>query len=297
MGRLRRPIRLLVIGLASASSLGAAFAVAAVVVGGRHTAELASQPLSVRTEPSSRTVAPGASAQFAVRVMRRHVAAGLGGRTELSVGRELPIGAGVSFAPERGAVRARASNRMTTLTITTAADTPSGIYLLQVRAHRPHRNGSTAISLTVSPGPGSSGVHPTLTSPTPTVTTPDAFTIDGALPTPLMPGTAAALDLTLVNREGTDLSISSLSVQVSSAGGPQSDPAHPCGPGDFAVDQFSGSPGFTLPASSTASLSELGFEPDEWPEVTMLNLPVNQDGCKQASLRLVFAGTATEDTS
>ena len=45
-----------------------------------------------------------------------------------------------------------------------------------------------------------------------------------------------------------------------------------------------------------ASLSELGFGRSEWPEVSMLNLPTNQDGCKGASLTLAFAGAAMEAT-
>lgn len=295
--RNRRPVRLLVIGLAA--TLGATIAVAAVVVSARHSADVAVPPLSIRAEPSSRTVAPGVSAQFAVRVARRHLGPnglGLDGRTGLRVASALPSGAGVSFA-SRPALSREASRHSTTLTVTTAVNTPPGTYMLRVQARRPHRIGSTAISLIVSDRGSSNAaeapISPTLT---PTVTTPDAFTIAGALPNLLTPGTAAPLDLTLVNRESVDLSISSLSVQVAGAGGPQTDPTHPCSASDFSIVQFSGAPGFTLPASSTTSLSELGFTPAQWPEVSMLNLPVNQDGCKQASLSLSFSGAATEAT-
>lgn len=295
MGRRNsRPIRLLVIGLAS--SLGATAAAAVVVVSGRHSADVAVQPLSIRAEPSSRTVAPGVSAQFAVRVARRHSESnrvGLSGRTSLRIATALPSGAGISFTPQRGLASRGAPHHSTTLIVTTAVNTPPGTYKLRVRADRPHRSGSTAISLIVS-GRGSSNAAPVLTSPP--VTTPDAFMIAGALPYPLTPGAAAPLDLTLVNQESIDLSISSLSVRVASISGPQMDPTHPCSTSDFSVEQFSETPGFTLPASSTASLSELGFTPVQWPEVSMLNLPVNQGGCKQASLSLSFSGTATEAT-
>jgi hypothetical protein len=289
----RRPACLVALGLTA--SLGAAVTVAAVMVSARHSTDVAAQPLSIRAEPSSQTVAPGASAHFAVRVTGRHVGqVGLGGGTTLSVGRELPAGAGTSFTQRE--LASSAPHLPTTLTIATTVDTPPGTYLLHVRARRPHRSGATAISLIVS-GRTTSGRASALplATPDPPVTVPDAFTIAGALADPLTPGTGAPLDLTLANQEGTDLSISVLSVQVASVSGPHADATHPCSANDFSVEQFSGASGFTLPASSTFSLSELGFAPAEWPQVSMLNLLANQDGCKQASLTLAFAGTATEE--
>jgi hypothetical protein len=227
--------------------------------------------------------------------MGRHAGqVGLGGRTTLSVGRELPAGAGTSFT-QRG-LASSAPHLTTTLTVATAADTPPGTYLLHVRARRPHRSGATAISLIVSgrTTPSAVSVLPP-TTPDPPVTVPDAFTIAGALADSLTPGTAAPLDLTLANQEGTDLAITTLSIEVASVSGPHTDATHPCSANDFSVAQFSGASGFTLPASSTSTLSELGFAPAEWPQVSMLNLRANQDGCKQASLTLAFAGTATEE--
>jgi hypothetical protein len=47
---------------------------------------------------------------------------------------------------------------------------------------------------------------------------------------------------------------------------------------------------------STVSLIALGFAAPELPLVSMLNRPVNQDGCKAASFSLAFAGTATAVT-
>lgn len=288
----RRPTYLLLIALAS--SLGAAFAVAAIVVKTRNSTDFAAQPLTVRAQPASHTVTPGASAEFSVRVMRRPVdSLGLGGRTKLSVGRKLPPGTGVSFTPPRALASSSQPRHTTTLTVSTEANTPPGTYVLLVRAQRPHRSGSTAIGLTVSRRAGSE-VAPAMPATASPLTTPDAFTLSGALANPLAPGTEGRLDLTLSNRESTDLSIGSLTVRVGSVSSPHSDPAHPCSASDFLVEQFAGAPGFTLPALSTASLGELGFAPAEWPRVAMLNLPVNQDGCKQASLVLSFSGTATE---
>jgi hypothetical protein len=67
---------------------------------------------------------------------------------------------------------------------------------------------------------------------------------------------------------------------------------HPCGVNDFTVTQFTGSYGFVLPAAGDTSLSRLGLPPSSWPQVSMLNRPVNQDGCKDATLNLGFTGTA-----
>jgi hypothetical protein len=118
----------------------------------------------------------------------------------------------------------------------------------------------------------------------------------GALPGLLRPGSGAPLDLTLTNLEDRDLLIASLTVEVAAVSGPQTSPTQGCDPDDFSVEQFSGAPGFTLPAAGSADLGELGFEPSEWPRVSMLNLPINQDGCKGASVSLSFSGTATEAT-
>jgi len=299
-GRARRRLHcrracLLAVGLAA--SLGTAYAVAAVAL--RNSAGVTPRALSIRVDPPSRTVTAGASTSYAVRIARpRSTRQGLGGRTSLSVASELPATTDVSFSPRRAVALPRAADPTTTqLTVTTAADTPPGTYTLRVRANRPRRSGSTAVRLIVPASPGlvaPAASPPRAPSPPPVVTAPDAFTVSGDLPVALTPGTGAALDLTLANQLGTDLSISALSVQVTSANGPQADPAHPCSTADFSVEPYSGAPELTLPASSARSLSELGLAPAEWPRVSMRNLPVNQDGCKQASLALAFAGTATE---
>lgn len=292
---LRRPALLLALGLAT--SLGAASALAAVVLPARQPADT-TRSLSVRVEPSSRTVAPGASVRYAVRVSRPVPGAmSISGRTQLGVRGGLPAGASASFSPQRGLASPRAAGQPTILTVTTAAGTPAGTYAFRVRARRPHRDGGTTVSLVVSRPSGS--VAPSSPAPpgtAPPLGAPGAFTIAGALGPALTPGTSRPLDLTLTNLESFDLAISSLAVEVASVSAPQSDLSHACGSADFAVEQFSGTTGFTLPALSTVRLGELGFAASELPQVSMLNLPVNQDGCKAASFSLAFAGTATEVT-
>ena len=130
-----------------------------------------------------------------------------------------------------------------------------------------------------------------LSSPQPT-----NFTISGDLTRPLEPGLAAPLDLALTNPGPAEIAISSLQVSLASVSAPHADVTHPCTVDDFRVDEFSGSYGFTLGSSSTSSLSELGFPAAQWPQVAMPDRPVNQNGCKGASLTLGYTGTSTEGT-
>jgi hypothetical protein len=296
----RRPATLLALGLVS--SLGVGSALAAVLI--NRSAPAQPSGLVVRVAPASRTISPGATATYTVDVARSNRPIGLSGRTELAV-RDggLPTGADISFSSTPlGAGFARRAR--TTMTVTTAADTPPGTYRVRVRADRPRRSGTAAVELTVSPPPSANppaaeapaAVEPPVVPPGPPVFAPDAFTIAGVLPDRLTPGNGGPLDLTLTNLESSDLLIESLGVRIAEVSGPQADATHGCDTEDFTIEQFSGTPGFTLPASSSADLSDLGFEPSEWPAISMLNLPVNQDGCKEASLSLSFSGSAIEAT-
>jgi hypothetical protein len=300
--------RVCLVALGLLVSLGATAALAESIRPARHSAELPA-PLTVRAQPPSRTVAPGAAARYAVRVARAPAdSGGLSGRTRLSVANaSLPTGTSVSFGPQRGIAGIGTSHRTTNVTVTTAAATPPGTYELQIRAQRPHRRGRAAITLTVlapvnelpAPVPPEVPLSPTPGSGSPPVgpvTAPDAFTIAGEVPAALTPGSGEPLDLTLTNLESKDLSITDLTVTVTSVGGPRSSPTLPCGDRDFSVQQFSGTVGFTLPAGETTSLSALGFAPAQWPQVAMRNLPLNQNGCQGASLVLSFSGSANEET-
>jgi hypothetical protein len=48
-----------------------------------------------------------------------------------------------------------------------------------------------------------------------------------------------------------------------------------------------------VPASSTRTLAELGVPAAQWPQISIIDLPTNQDGCRTASVTLAYAGTAT----
>jgi hypothetical protein len=305
----RRSALLVALGLVT--SFGAAGALAAMSMSRSNPDR--DENLAIRVAPATFTVAPGATASYMLRVVRnRHRAIGLSGRTSLVVGRAgLPAGSVAYFSNSSAVGVGIHPSARTTLTITTAAATPPGTYEVRLGVLRPHRSGNAVVELVVSapaanvPGRPKLPALPAEVAPSvppvppvpPVPAPPDAFTIAGTLPNLLTPGTGEPLDLTLTNLEGTDLVIASLNVQVAAVSGPQRNSIHTCDPEDFSVEQFSGTPGFTLPAASSTDLGELGFEPSEWPTVSMLNRPVNQDGCKGASLSLSFTGTADEATS
>ena len=56
---------------------------------------------------------------------------------------------------------------------------------------------------------------------------------------------------------------------------------------------LSGSP-FASSTRMTRSLSQLGIGEAQWPEVEMINLPVNQDACKGATFQLDYSAAVTK---
>lgn len=305
--RFRRPAFLLAVGIAV--SLGIA-AVAGAAILAKAPRDQPSGSPSLRIAPPARTLAPGGSTTYAVHVQSgQGRASALSGRIELSVGAGAPAGARISFSPRSIVVPQGTSGRISKLTIHTGAATPAGTYRFQIRARRPHGQVHETATLIVSapsvtpsppssptttPAPPVTAPAPVEPEPGPVLVAPDAFTISGKLAGLLEPGSDAPLDLSLASLEHFDLSITGLTVRVAAVSAPRSDALHPCGPADFSVAQFSGAAGFTLAASTTATLAELGFDEAQWPRVAMVDSAVNQNGCRSASLQLGFAGTATE---
>lgn len=112
------------------------------------------------------------------------------------------------------------------------------------------------------------------------------FAISGTLDHQLFPGATGLLNLSLTNPNNQAMSVSALSVSVSQINKTGCSPTT-----DFAVTQFSGSYPLTVPANSTKTLSDLGVPSSNWPKVTMIDRPVNQDACKNATLTLSFTGS------
>jgi hypothetical protein len=248
-----------------------------------------SHRFAIGVSPSTQHVAPGATASFAIRIRGGLTAGRPRGWVRLSLGGQRPRGVGTTFNNGTGASYspgARVRSSRATLTILTSADTPEGDYQLQLRARAGRGlRATTTLNLVIeSPPPaGSSQID-------------RSFAIGGELTEPLEPGHAAALDLVLTNSDPSPLSVLSLGVRIAAITAPRANADFPCTTDDFSVEQFSGAYPLMVPASSTQSLTDLGVPGAELPQVVMLNRPVNQNGCRGASLRFDFGGTGTGGT-
>ena len=118
------------------------------------------------------------------------------------------------------------------------------------------------------------------------------FRIDGNFGK-LWPGTSQSVNVLLTNPNGRAISVSSLTMGLRSVSAPRSSGALPCSTGDFVVTQFAGAYPLELPAHATRRLSDLDVPALLWPRVTMLNRPVNQDGCRGATVTVGYSGKAT----
>lgn len=269
-------------------------------------------PLTIRVVDPSRSVVQGTPARYAIRIGRhgsgaaRHRRHG-SGAVRLSVRTALPRGTTASFSPRS------TTNTRSTLTIRTRGATPTRGRRMRLLAQTGEHRSTVLIKLAIrarrAPRPGTTNPpFPSPTTPAPVPGTPapaippvpeppaaDApppvnFTIAGDLARPLEPGAAVPLDLALSNPGATVLTISALGVRIAGVSAPRASTRFACGPDDFSVTQFSGAYGFTLAPSSTTRLSGLGVAPAQWPQVAMPDRPVNQNGCKGASLRFAFSG-------
>jgi hypothetical protein len=112
----------------------------------------------------------------------------------------------------------------------------------------------------------------------------------------ISPGVMVPLDLEFTNPHDVDLSITALTVVVHGVTAPNSDEAHTCALDDFAVDQAPSDLKITVAAGATNTLSGLGLPSTMWPRMGMHDRPVNQDGCKGASLTLDYTASGTPGT-
>jgi hypothetical protein len=94
------------------------------------------------------------------------------------------------------------------------------------------------------------------------------------------------------NRNHYRLTMTWLTVTVRSVTAPQATLAWRCSQAVFAVSNYAGHV-FTGPSGSS-TLQRDRVPKGQWPTASMLNRPVNQDGCKSAPLNLVYHGTATK---
>jgi hypothetical protein len=118
------------------------------------------------------------------------------------------------------------------------------------------------------------------------------FGITGDVGGLVQPGDTAPLDLTLSNPNDRPIRVTSLSVAIATVTAPRATVANPCGVSDFLVAQLVGAASFTIPAHSSRTLATLGVAASNMPSLSMTNSADNQDGCKGATVRLSYGGTA-----
>lgn len=121
------------------------------------------------------------------------------------------------------------------------------------------------------------------------------WSITGNVDSSLYPGTAPIqLDLSVSNPHKYRLTVTKLTAVVRSVKAPHATRALPCTKADFAVRDYTGRR-FTVP-SGVSTLQRDRVPRRQWPAVWMLNRPVDQDGCKGATLNLAYDGVAVKST-
>jgi hypothetical protein len=243
---------------------------------------------SLRVAQASVAVSVGSTATYKLSIRRTHFT----GKVTLKIATKLPSGSTARFSANR---TRRASS---TLTVRTSGRTAPGSYRLQLSAKGGKLTKSSSLTLTVAkaqasgPANGGTVTGGTLNGSTLSIQ-PPSFTIAGSVDGPLEPGTPRPLNLQITNPNPRPLIVSGLSTSIRTVNAPAATAALPCTLSGFSAQQFSGRLPLTVPASSTRTLAQLGVPAAQWPQISIVNLPTNQDGCKGASLALAYAGAAT----
>ena len=283
--------------------VSAAAALAALSVGAvagyaaRSSVPTHSKPgFSLRARPTLATVAAGSVARYRITIRRHHFA----GRVSLTLSTRIPTGATARFSP------ARTRRSSSTLTILTRSQMAVGRYRIHVRARAGKLTRSILITLSIVSSASGSGTATGAGTGTGTGTksatgtgtatgnvTLSPFAITGDFQGPLEPGVLRAIDLQITNPNAAPLVVTQLTASVRALSAPQATASLPCPLSGFSLRQFSGHLPLTVPASSTRSLAELGIPAAQWPQISLMDLSTNQNGCQAASLTLAYAGVAT----
>jgi hypothetical protein len=212
---------------------------------------------TLAVSPDNLNVSAGLPGSFTVTITRTNLSAAIGFTVT-----GVPAHATASFSP------VSTTGNTTTLTVQTASNTPLGSYDLVVKGTSGIVVKSVTAHLTVSAAQTKQ------------------FTIAGVLDRALAPGVTGYLNLALTNSNNQTLSVTNLAVTVTGTNKPGCTVS-----GNFSTVQFSGTYPLSIPANSTRMLSQLGVPQSQWPRVTMVNLPTNQDVCKSTGLTLSYTGS------
>lgn len=229
-----------------------------------------SSRLSMTATPALVTMAPGSTAAYAIQLFRENFS----GKVTLTVVGGLPAGATPTFSPNP------TTGNSSTLQVTTTTNTPDGTYTLSLLA-----SGKNAGNVTRS---ASASVQLAINSKG------KPFTISGSL-VGLAPGRMLPLQLSLANPNSQSLSVTNLSVTLSSVNlanrSTGTSAPGSCSTIDYAVTQYNGPYPLVVPGLSTKTLGQLSVPDGQLPQITLVNRPVNQDGCKGATLNLSYSGS------
>jgi hypothetical protein len=115
-------------------------------------------------------------------------------------------------------------------------------------------------------------------------------TITGVPARAFAPGTSVPVDIVFTNHSSHVRSLTGLTMRVLRIAAPRADAKHPCTTADFTVRQLPTAATLQLQPHSRRDLTALGFATVRWPRLVMIDRPVNQDGCKRATVTLGFEG-------
>jgi hypothetical protein len=121
-----------------------------------------------------------------------------------------------------------------------------------------------------------------------------SFTISGEVRRLISPGELVPIDLRLDNAGAIDLAIDHVTVAMVGIDAPRANVDHSCNAADFEVRQLSAGVVLRIAGNSAENLSGMDLPEENWPAVSMVDRPVNQDGCKGASLTLRYEASGVE---
>lgn len=207
--------------------------------------------------PSSATVVDGESTTYNLDINRGLLAGAIALKVE-----GVPQFATATVTPGLSILGSSAKVK-----VSTATNVVPGIYLLKVKGTALLGSATATAYLIVQPQ-----TYPN-------------FPITGTPNRSLAPGApAGAINLSLKNPFNAAMTVTNLGVTVTGTDKPG------CGAENYAVIAYGGPSSLTVPANSTKTLQDLGVAEAQWPKVQMVNLPVNQDACKGASVSLQYSG-------
>jgi hypothetical protein len=131
---------------------------------------------------------------------------------------------------------------------------------------------------------------PILKSSTHSTGSPQTLAIVGNVSRGLYPGgRPVQINLTIDNPSRYARRLTNVAVSIQAVRAPRSMPGLPCTTADFGVGGYRGS--FKAPPG-LSTLQHDGVPRARWPTLRMVDRPYNQDGCKGATVELVYRALA-----